>query len=478
MTITPGQTLAKLDFANTQLGLISGTVFLDANGNKAHDASETGEANRTVYLDLNNDGVRQSAEPAVLTDTTGAFAFTTVKPGTYVVRLQPDFGFKVTTPSGGAYSVTIGNGQTRPGGLFGEKSVALAFGSPASLATTGAKPVALVIADFNNDKKLDIATADSAGNDVTVFLNKGDGTFGAGKKFAVGKNPVGIVAGDFNGDGKIDLAVAAQNDNAVDILFGAGNGTFKLGTTALSAAAPNGIAAFDFNGDKTTDIVVSDRNSKQITVFLSKTGGGFAAGKTINVEGLPNAITVADVNGDKRPDLLVSNGAGNGKTDHGSVSVLLGNGKGGFSSIGSSPTLTGPASIAVGDFDGDGRLDMLTANPGNNSGAILFGDGKGGFGPPTKLSPGGTPEAVVAGDFNGDGLADAVFADAGTGTGANMIAVLPGKGDGSLATPLKLNAGGAPQAMAAADLNGDGKLDLVVVDPATNKLVVLQNKTT
>ena len=441
MTLKPGQTLSKLNFADTQLALISGTVFLDANGNKTRDASETGRANRTVYLDLNNDGVLQSTEPTALTDTTGAFAFTTVNPGTYVVRLQPVFGYKITTPAGGTYSVTVGKGSTRSGGLFGEKPVALKFASPASLATTGGKPVALVVADFNNDKKLDVATADSAGNDVTVFLNKGDGSFGAGKKFAVGKNPVGIVAGDFNGDGKTDLAVADQNDNAVQILVGAGNGTFKLATTALSAAAPNGIAAFDFNGDKTTDIVVSNRNSKQITLFLSKSGGGFAAGKTIGVEALPNAITVADVNGDKLPDLLVSNGDGNAKSDHGSVSVLLGNGKGGFSVNGSSPALTGPASIAVGDFDGDGSVDVLTANPGNTSGAILFGDGKGGVGSPTKLSPGGTPEAVAAGDFNGDGLPDAAYADAGT----NTILVLPGKGDGSFTAPLILTAGAAPK---------------------------------
>ncbi len=127
VTLQAGQTISKLDFANTQLAQISGTVFLDANGNKTRDASETGEANRTVYLDMNNDGVRQSTEPTTLTDATGAFAFTTVKPGTYAVRLQPDFGFKVTTPGAGAYSVTVGSGATQRGGLFGEKPVALKF---------------------------------------------------------------------------------------------------------------------------------------------------------------------------------------------------------------------------------------------------------------------------------------------------------------------------------------------------------------
>jgi hypothetical protein len=125
VTLNPGQTLFKRDFANTQLAAISGTVFLDANGNKARDASEAVLANRTVYLDLNNDGVRQSTEPTTLTDKTGAFSFTKVTPGTYVVRLQPDAGFEVTTPAGGVYRVTVGKGLIRRGLLFGEKRAAL-----------------------------------------------------------------------------------------------------------------------------------------------------------------------------------------------------------------------------------------------------------------------------------------------------------------------------------------------------------------
>ena len=478
MTLQPGQTLSGLDFANTQLALISGTVFLDTDVNKTLDAFESGRANRTVYLDLNNDGVLQSTEPTTITDATGAFAFNTVSPGTYVVRLQPAFGFEITTPAGGAYSVTVGLGSTSSGGLFGEVPVTLEFGDPASLATTGGKPVALVVADFNNDTKPDIATADSGGNDVTVFLNQGGGSFAAGQKFAVGNNPIGIVAGDFNGDGKTDLAVADQDDNAVHILAGAGDGTFTLATTALSAAVPNGIAAFDFNGDHTTDIVVSDRNSKQITLFLSESGGRFAAGQTIDVDSLPNAITVADVNGDTKPDLLVANGDGNGTTTDGSVSVLLGDGQGGFTPNGNFPALTNPTSLTVGDFDGDGSVDVMTANPGNSSGAILFGAGNGTFGPPAKLTPGGTPQAVASGDFNNDGLPDATFADAGSGAGANEIAVLPGRGDSSFTAPLNLTADTAPQAVAAADLNADGKLDLVTVARDTNKLLVFLNSST
>jgi probable HAF family extracellular repeat protein len=478
LTLKAGQTISKLDFANTQLALVTGTVFLDSNGNKTQDAGEGGRANRNVFLDMNGDGVRESNEPLALTDANGVFAFTTVTPGLYTVRLQPIAGFKLTTPAGGGFDIAVGHGSVRKGELFGEKPVTPKFAGPANLTTLGAKPVALVVADFNNDKHPDIATADSGGNDVTIFMNNGNGTYAAGKKIAVGHNPVGIVAGDFNGDGKVDLAVADQGDNAVHFLIGAGNGTFKFAASGLAAAAPNGIAAFNFNGDNTTDLVVSDRNTKQITLFLSKKGGGFAPGVTMNVQTLPNAITIADVNGDGFADILVSNSGGNGSTTHGSVSILLGNGKGGFGAASSFPDLTGPASLTTADFDGDGSVDIITANPGNTSAAILFGDGKGHFSPGAKLNPGTTPQAVVAGDFNGDGIVDLAAADAGTGASANKIAVSTGKGDGTFAAPLNLTAGTTPQAVAAADVNGDGKLDLIAVARDSNRVVVLLNTTT
>jgi hypothetical protein len=120
VTLNAGQTLSNLNFANTQLALISGSVFVDANGNGQQDASEPGRANQIVYLDLNNSGVLQPNDPTVITDSTGAFAFT-VNPGSYVVRLQSFPDFTITTPAGAAFNVTVGAGSTSSGNLFGEK---------------------------------------------------------------------------------------------------------------------------------------------------------------------------------------------------------------------------------------------------------------------------------------------------------------------------------------------------------------------
>ncbi|HEY7329530.1 MAG TPA: SdrD B-like domain-containing protein [Gemmataceae bacterium] len=121
-TLNAGQTLSNLNFANTQLALISGTVFVDANGNGKHDAAEPGRANQIVYLDLNKDGVLQPNEPVGITDATGAFAFT-VNQGSYVVRLEPFSDYTITTPTGGAFNVTLGAGSTNSNGLFGEKLI-------------------------------------------------------------------------------------------------------------------------------------------------------------------------------------------------------------------------------------------------------------------------------------------------------------------------------------------------------------------
>jgi hypothetical protein len=122
VTLKAGQTLSNLDFANTQLAQISGTVFVDANGNGTRDGSESGRANQIVFLDLNDDGVLQDTEPTAITDATGAFAFT-VNPGSYVVRLQPFSDFTITTPAGGSFSVTVGAASTNNSSQFGEHLV-------------------------------------------------------------------------------------------------------------------------------------------------------------------------------------------------------------------------------------------------------------------------------------------------------------------------------------------------------------------
>jgi hypothetical protein len=426
---------------------------------------EPGLRDWTVYIDQNGDGKLDGSESAVLADANGYWQFGNLASGTYTIRVQPVDGFATTTPGGGMFTITVGLGSASTKNLFGEHQVKLAFGTAVNYGT-GTKPVAMVVADFNNDKKLDVATVDSGG-DVTIFLGNGKGTFAPGKQIKVGSDPVGIVAGDFNGDGKMDLAIIDQAGNKIEFLLGNGAGGFTLSSSFLTTSAPNSIAVADLNGDKLPDLIVTNRNSKTVTVFLNKGGGVFAAEAPFAVGTTPSSITVADLNGDKNLDLIVAN-AGSAN-----VSVLLGNGKGAFAKAVNYPAMSGPFSVVVGDFNGDGNLDLLTANATSNE--ILFGVGNGTFGPPQKVTTGLTsPTGIVGGDFNNDGDFD--VAVVGSGSTTKGIAILAGDGSGGFGSPFDIAFTNVPQAISAVDLNDDGKLDLIVLDG--NTMSVILNKST
>jgi uncharacterized protein (TIGR03437 family) len=182
-------------------------------------------------------------------------------------------------------------------------------------------------------------------------------------------------------------------------------------------------------------------------------------------------ITTADFNGDGKLDLAVAD------IDSGSVTVFLGDGSGGFSPAPGSPFPVGttPVSIAVGDFGGDGKLDLAVANAGSANVTLLLGDGKGGFSPApaSPFAVGSGPRSLVAADFNGDGALDIAIANSMDGT----VSVLLGDGMGGFApcTGSPFAAGNNPLSVAAADFNGDGKPDVAVANQAGNNVTVLLN---
>jgi hypothetical protein len=189
----------------------------------------------------------------------------------------------------------------------------------------------------------------------------------------------------------------------------------------------------------------------------------------------PVSVAIADVNGDGKPDLLVAN-QGPGGTVSGTVSVLLGNGDGTFQaavSYGSGGSFT--YSLAVGDVNGDGKLDLVVTNAASNTVGVLLGHGDGTFAPALTFdSDGAFPDSVAIADVNGDGVPDIVVVDcgnkfAGCGGGQNgTAAVLLGNGDGTFRTGASYDAGSGPISVAIADVNGDGKPDIVVADCGAN----------
>ena len=179
------------------------------------------------------------------------------------------------------------------------------------------------------------------------------------------------------------------------------------------------------------------------------------------------SLAVGDFNGDGVKDLVTANADAPS-----SVSVLLGNLGGGFSAKTDFATGSGPLSVAVGDFNGDGKQDLVTANESDNTVSVLLGNGSGGFGAKTDFGAGAVPSGVAVGDFNGDGKADLAVTD----YVANTVSVLLGDGSGGFFAPVAFATGSGPLSVAVGDFNGDGKADLAVADYDANTVSVLLGK--
>jgi hypothetical protein len=319
----------------------------------------------------------------------------------------------------------------------------------------------VVVNDFNGDGYQDLAILTSH-TGLVIFLGNGSGGFtpAAGGPYSVGSNPNGIVAADFNGDGIPDLAITSSGNNNMTVLLGNGDGTFTAasGSPFGVGSYPQGLAVGDFNGDGIADLAIAASSSYQVTVLLGNGTGGFtaASGSPIAVN-YPTAVAVADFNGDGIADIAVAEGQDN------VVAVFLGNGQGGFTSAGS-PTPVGnvPWAMVTADFNGDGKADLAVINYEGSNVTVLLGNGTGGFaqstGSPFEVGP--YPFTIASGDFNGDGHPDLAVSI----TGNNGVAILLGNGSGGFTSPayspLQPLVGG--YAVAVGQFNGDGHTDLAV----------------
>jgi hypothetical protein len=231
-------------------------------------------------------------------------------------------------------------------------------------------------------------------------------------------------------------------------------------------------AVGDFNGDGKPDLVVADTSAAtgDVSVLLGIGDGTFqpavnyAAG--VNPYG-PLTVAVGDFNGDGKPDLVAGNGKG------GNLSVLLGNGDGTFQpALNYAPGGLSASSIAVGDFNLDGRADLAVTDSTTGEVTVLLGNGNGTFQAAVSYPTGTSPNSVVVGDFNGDGVADLAVANDGTGD-LGVVSVLLGNGDGSFQPAVNYAAGSNPFAVATGDFNGDGYTDLAIANTVVANVSVL-----
>jgi hypothetical protein len=319
-----------------------------------------------------------------------------------------------------------------------------------------AQPTSLLPGDFNGDGIPDFAYVPYGGSSG-VLLGNGDGTFRAVTSNVPNVSP--SVAADFNGDGKLDIASELAD---VFVSLGNGDGTF---TSSLESGANTGfitgLAAADVNRDGNVDLIAAD-SSGFADVSLGIGNGLFQATVAYPAGSNPAAVAVSDLNGDGIADIIVSNAP----TDApGTISVLMGDAAGGFDAPQVFPTGLTPAALIIADFNGDGHPDVAVAHPSQNSISILPGNGDGTFQPPVILALPGSPLKLFAADMNGDGNIDLVaYYTPSYPPTTPLIAfsVLYGAGNGSFEAPLNYWETRIPSDMAIADLNGDGRLDVVL----------------
>jgi len=217
----------------------------------------------------------------------------------------------------------------------------------------------------------------------------------------------------------------------------------------------------DFNGDAALDLALAGISPTTfVSVLLGNGEGSFQVARTFSVGNIPVSLAVGDLNGDGWLDLVVANSLfGNG-----SVSVLLGNGDGSFQPARNFPAGSSAVSLSLGDFNGDGWLDVVVSNVG-----VFLGNGDGTLQPPRSFA--GAGNFVVVGDFDGDGRLDLALAH----YSSNYVSVLLGIGDGSFQLPRNFGVRSGPVSVAVGDFNGDGRLDLAVGNQNSNSVSVLIN---
>jgi len=290
-------------------------------------------------------------------------------------------------------------------------------------STTGNNPQSLAVGDFDADGKLDLVTANAG--DVSVLLGNGNGTFQAPNNLVIGHHPTSIAVGDFNSDGKLDLGATSNVysygggcGNPYYPCYGEGHGHYEgnvnvlLGTGGGFFAPP---IVSDLGRGYHSSAVVRDFNSDGKLDLASAADGGRFDPSTVNVAfgsgtgtfGSPVAywtgnnpsVDAGDVNADGHWDLVTGSGSG--------VSVFLGNGLGSFAAA---QTYNAGSPLTMADFNGDGAIDIATRSWDGTVG-VMLGTGSGAFKPPVTAAAGANATGIAAGDFNGDGRPDVVLAN-------------------------------------------------------------------
>jgi hypothetical protein len=356
-------------------------------------------------------------------------------------------------------------GSFRPSGVL----------SAPSLLSVSAESF-ITAADVNGDGRLDLIAGSFQilglpTTDIFVLTNNGVGGFVLASTPTVGNGPVGVAAADLNGDGWTDLITANQTAGNLSVLTNNRAGGFALASSPAVGDSPTSVAVADVNGDGRPDVIAAKwpgfGNGSLLILTNTGSGGTFALSATLNTgQQIASMVIAVDLNGDGKVDLVTANQSAS------SLTVLTNNGLGGFT-ITDVPTVgLHPFGIVAADVNGDSRLDLISANISSNSLSVLTNNGASGFGISATLPVGVSPKTVVAADLNGDGKVDLVCANSGSAT----LSIFTNNGSGGFAVAATPSVSALPGYLAAADFSGDGTPDIAVTHGNTNLVSILFNR--
>ena len=356
--------------------------------------------------------------------------------------------------------------------------VSVSLGPPNCEASAACSEGAIDVTagDFNDDGHLDVATANNGSDDITVFL--GDGESGLTSSFTAScaGAPAAIASGNLNDDNTdLDLVVSKELANKIGVFIGKGDGTFEDEVEYDMGNSPEGIVLADFNGDQTLDVATADLLGDTVSVRLGLGDGTFGELKQTTVGGGPYWLAAGKLDAGDIIDLAVT------LYDEipARLGTLVGNGDGTFLFAGTAAAAEvddAPRGVVLSDFNEDGTLDAGVATESFDSVDVLLGNGDGTFGAFTPYLVGGFPESVAAGDYNGDGIVDLASADSfGTVDFDSSVSVLLGNGDGTFAAATSFEVDSGAFGIVAADLNDDRLPDLVTANIDDTNISVLVN---
>ena len=432
-----------------------GVRIADFNDDGLPDIAATSSSDNTVDVLLGNgDGTLQSriTYPSGGTDPRGFAAADLNADG------RPDLAIAHTQTG----NVTVLLGQAGSVNFIG-------FTNQGSLHTVGTTPNSLVAGDLNNDGRADLISANIADDSISVLLGSAAGSFQPETRYPAGDGPGWLVLADLNRDGRLDVVVSNFFSSTLSVLIGNGDGSFQPAVPYTISGGSRSVVAGDFNRDGAPDIAVVRINSYSLALLLGN-GDGTLQGPLNFSTGVPgDALAAGDFNGDGKLDLAVGS-----SSDTPNVVILTGDGNGSLLNAGSFGSGFGPVrTLVAGDFNLDGRLDLLAARGSgfpNAFGTLWFGAGDGTFSAAVNSVVPETALAASMADYNGDGKPD--FSVISTPT---QFVFRAGDGTGSFINALGLSPGGEPHGIATGDFNGDGRLDVAITLQSQNRVKVHLN---